>query len=57
MQSVEDYSAADLAKVNGHKDIADILVTAGDELSDEAKDFKDEDLWKDQPLKVSCPQQ
>jgi ankyrin repeat protein len=57
MQSVVDHTAADLAKVNGHKDIVDILVSAGDELSEDAKAFKDEDVWKDKPMTINCPQQ
>lgn len=57
MRPVEDNTASDLGKLNGHNNVVDILLSAGDELSEDVKDVKDEDLWKEEPRTINCAQQ
>lgn len=43
------FTAADLARITrGGQECVDVLVDAGDVLSEETKDLKDDDLWKEE---------
>lgn len=46
---IRGFTAADLARIiRGGQECVDLLVAAGDPLSEVTKDLKDEDLWKDE---------
>ncbi|KAH6887648.1 ankyrin repeat-containing domain protein [Thelonectria olida] len=46
---ISGFTAVDLARIiRGGQDCVDILVAAGDTLSDETKDLVDDDLWEEQ---------
>lgn len=50
---IDGFTAADLARIiRGGQECVDILVEAGDTLSEDTKDLKDDDLWKEEP--ASC---